>query len=141
MRSFGRQCRGQGKVFVTLVRQTEKPLLDVGQQVLPLARTAQERLRSAGHRTEAQRAHMDTKRKEALAAHQRIAPQSRRLTTGKPLTQCTIVNAYDLTMAPMLKGKSNCPAPFGKNPGIIAEMASGFTFALHLPVGNPGDGS
>jgi hypothetical protein len=128
-------------VFVTLGRRTEKHLLDVGQQVLPLARTAQERLRSAGPLTEAQRAHMDTKLKAALAAHQRIAHQSRRLTTGKPLTQCKIVTAYDLTMAPILKGKSNCPAQFGKNPGIIAEMASGFTLAFHLPVGNPGDGS
>jgi hypothetical protein len=26
LRSFGRQCRGQGKVFVTLVRDTERHL-------------------------------------------------------------------------------------------------------------------
>jgi hypothetical protein len=47
MRRFGRQCRGMGKVFVMLVRQTETPLLTLGEQVLPLARAAQRRL----HRT------------------------------------------------------------------------------------------
>jgi hypothetical protein len=141
MRSFGRQCRGKGKVFVTLVRQTEKHILEVGQQVLPLARTAQERLHSAGQLAEGQRARLDTKLTAAIAAHQHIAKQSRRLTTGKTLTQCKLVNAYDLTIAPMLKGKSTCPAQFGKKPGILADMASGFTFAFHLPVGNPGDAS
>ena len=39
------------------------------------------------------------------------------------------------------KGKSNCPSQFGKKPGIIAEIASGFTFAVHLPIGNPSDAS
>ena len=42
MRRFGRQCRGKGKGFVTLVRQTEKHLLEVGHQVLPLAQAAPE---------------------------------------------------------------------------------------------------
>lgn len=41
--------------------------------------------------------------------------------------------------APILKGKSNCPAQFGKKPGLVAEMATGFIFGLHLPVGNPED--
>jgi hypothetical protein len=33
MRSFGRQGRGQGKVFVKLVRQTERRLLDLGESI------------------------------------------------------------------------------------------------------------
>jgi hypothetical protein len=33
LRRFGRQCRGIGKVFVVLVRQTETPLLALGEQV------------------------------------------------------------------------------------------------------------
>ena len=41
MRCFGRQCRGHGKVFVSLVRQTETPLLTTGEAVVALARTAQ----------------------------------------------------------------------------------------------------
>ena len=49
MRRFGRQCRGMGKVFVTLVRQTETQLLELGRQVLPLARAAQQRLHSMPH--------------------------------------------------------------------------------------------
>src|SRR6266540_5538395 len=141
MRRFGRQCRGKGKVFVTLVRQTEKQLLATGHQVVPLAQAAQARVQSAAHLTEGQRERWDTKLKAAVAAHHQIAAQSRRLTHGKPLTQCKIVNAYDLTLAPICKGKSNCPAQFGRKPGIIAEPASGFIFAFHLPVGNASDSS
>jgi hypothetical protein len=76
-----------------------------------------------------------------LVTHQQIATQSRRLTHGKPLTRCKIVNAYDPTIAPICKGKSNCPTQFGRKPGIIAEPATGFVFAAQLPVGNPSDGS
>ena len=35
MRRFGRQCRGQGKVFVSLVRQTETQLLATGRTASP----------------------------------------------------------------------------------------------------------
>ena len=47
MRGFGRQCRGQGKVFVKLVRQTEKQLLEVGHAITQLASDAQELLDQA----------------------------------------------------------------------------------------------
>jgi hypothetical protein len=139
MRRFGRQCRGMGKVFVTLVRQTETQLLEHGRQVLPLAWAVQERLHSMPQLWEDQRARLDTRFTAALEAHQRIESQSRRLTQGKALRHCKIVNAYDPTIAPICKGKSNCPAQFGRKPGIIAEPAAGFIFALHLPVGNPSD--
>jgi hypothetical protein len=125
MRRFGRQCRGQGKVFVPLVRQTETQLLVTGSPVGGLARAAQERLA--------------TQLTGALAAHHQIVTQSRRLTQGKLLTQGKIVNAYDPTIAPICKGKSNCLTQFGRKPGLIAEPASGFIFAFQLPVGNPAD--
>jgi len=141
MRRFGRQCRRKGKVFVTLVRQTETQLLETGQPVGLLARAAQTHVQSAAQLAEGQRERLDTKLKGALAAHHQIATQSRRLTHGKPVTQCKIVNAYDPTIAPICKGKSNCPTQFGRKPGIIAEPATGFIFALHLPVGNPSDAS
>lgn len=141
MRRFGRQCRGQGKVFVTLVRQTEKALLEAGQQVLPLARAAQERLQGQVPLASAQRERWDAQLQDAIAVHQQVTGQSRRLTAGKPLAHCKIVNAYDVTIAPICKGKSNCPAQFGRKPGIITEPASGFIFAAHLPVGNPSDAS
>ncbi len=141
MRRFGRQCRGMGKVFVTLVRQTETQLLEMGQQVLPLARAAQECLHGAPQLSQDQRARLDTQLAAALEAHHRIESQSRRLTHGKALGHCKIVNAYDPTIAPICKGKSNCPAQFGRKPGIIAEPAAGFIFALHLPLGNPSDAS
>lgn len=44
-------------------------------------------------------------------------------------------------MAPIIKGKSNCPAQFGCKPGILSEPTAGFIFAIHAPVGNPSDPS
>ena len=139
MRRFGRQCRGQGKVFVSLVRQTETQLLTTGEPVVALAHTAQAQVQRAAELTADQRTRWDTTLTLALGAHQQIATQSRRLTHGKPLTRCKIVNAYDATIAPICKGKSNCPTQFGRKPGIIAEPATGFVFAARLPVGNPSD--
>ena len=135
MRRFGRQCRGIGQVCVTLVRQTERQLLEIGAQVLPLARAAQ------AHLSEAQRARLHPQLTAALEAHHRIEQQARRLTQGKALSHCKIVNAYDPTIAPICKGKTNCAAQFGRKPGIIAEPAAGFIVAWHLPVGNPSDAS
>ena len=47
MRSFGRQCRGQGKVFVKLVRATEQQLLALGQPIAALGQQAQHMLAQA----------------------------------------------------------------------------------------------
>lgn len=141
MRRFGRQCRGMGNVFVRLVRQTETELLEMGRPVLTLARATQDALHGAISLSREQRTRLDTQLTAALEAHQRIASQSRRLTQAKALRHCKIVNAYDPTIAPICKGKSNCPAQFGRKPGIIAEPAAGFIFAWHLPVGNPCDAS
>ena len=141
MRRFGRQCRGQSKVFVSVVRQTETQLLTTGSPVVGLARAAQAQVQSATQLTAEQRQRLATPLTVALAAHQQIATQSRRLTHSKPLTQCKIVNAYDPTIAPICKGKSNCPTQFGRKPGLIAEPAAGFIFAFELPVGNPPDPS
>jgi hypothetical protein len=141
MRCFGRQCRGMGNVCVTLVRQTETPLLEMGQQVLPLAWAAHACMHGATRLSEEQLARLGTQLTAALEAHHRIAHQSRRLTQGKAVPHCKIVNAYDPTIAPMCKGNSNCPAQFGRKPGMIAEPAAGFIVALHLPVGNPSDAS
>jgi len=139
MRRFGRQCRRQGKVFVSLVRQTETHLLTTGEPVVALAHIAQGQVQAATQLTEEQRTRWDTTLTLALATHHQIATQSRRLTHGKPLSRCKIVNAYDPTLAPICKGKSNCPTQFGRKPGISAETATGFVFAAQLLVGNPGD--
>jgi len=139
MRRFGRQCRGQGKVFVRLVRQTETQLLRTDEPVGALARTAQAHVQAAPQLTANQRTRWDTTLTLALVTHQQIATQSRRLTRGQPLTRCKMVNAYDATLAPICKGKSNCPTQFGRKPGLLAEPATGFVFAARLPVGNPSD--
>jgi hypothetical protein len=134
---FGRQCRGIGKVFVTLVRQTETHLLQAGAQVWPLARAAQAHVHGATHLSEEQRARLHTQLTAALEAHHRIERQSRRLTQGKALSHCKIVNAYDPTIAPICTGKRHGPAQFGRKPGMIAEPAAGCIFAWQLPVGHP----
>jgi len=141
MRCFGRQCRGHGKVFVSLVRQTETQLLTTGEAVVALARTAQVQVQTTTQLTADQRTRWDTTLTMAVAIHQQIVTQSRRLTHSQPLTRCKIVNAYDATIAPICKGKSNCPTQFGRKPGIIGEPATGFVFAARLPVGNPSDTS
>jgi hypothetical protein len=38
---------------------------------------------------------------------------------------------------PILKGKSHCPAQFGRKAGILSEPVSGFIFANRVPPGNP----
>ena len=141
MRGFGRQCRGKGTVFVTLVRQTAKHLLEVGQQVLPLARAAQACLQGVTRLSDGQRARVDTTLQAAIEAHQCLAKHSRRLTQGKQVPQGKIVKAYDGTIAAICTGKSHCPAQCGRTPGMIAASASGFLFAMPLPVGHPGDRS
>lgn len=141
MRCFGRQCRGQGKVFVKLVRQTETQLLQVGGTIAELAHEAQQRLLKDAHLSACTQERLASDLSQALQAHHQISKQSKRLTQGKKLNHCKIVNAYDPTIAPILKGKSNCPAQFGRKPGIISEPTAGFIFAARSPLGNPSDTS
>src|SRR6266481_3911331 len=141
MRSFGRQCRGQGKVFVTLVRQTEKQLLELGGALTTWTQEAKALLEQAPHLSVVQRGRLQRDLEAASDAHRHIVKQSQRLTQGKKLTQYKIVKAYDPTIAPILKGKSNCPAQFGRKTGIVSEPASGFVFANRVPAGNPSDPS
>lgn len=141
MRTFGRTCRGQRKVYLNLVRQTEKQLLSVGQLVGPMALKAMLDLYEDSTVPEVKKDRLQRQLQQATGHYECIERQSRRLTQGKKLAQAKIVNAYDPTIAPILKGKSNGPAQFGKKPGRIAEMATGFIFGLHLPQGNPDDAS
>ena len=141
MRGFGRQCRGQGKVFVKLVRHTERALLELGQSIEVWSQHAKEQLDQAPHLREAQRQRLLRDLEGAGDAHRHITKQSQRLTRGKKLSQCKIVNAYDPTIAPIIKGKSNCPAQFGRKTGMLSEPASGFIFANRVPEGNPSDPS
>jgi hypothetical protein len=141
MRGFGRQCRGQGHIFLTVVRQTERQLLALGQPIPALGQQAQHLLEQATDFNDTQREGLALKLTAALGAHAHIRQQSGRLTHGKKLRHCKIVNAYDPTIAPILKGKSNCPAQFGRKPGIASEPATGFIFATQVPPGNPSDPS
>jgi hypothetical protein len=139
MRRFGRQCRGQGKVFVKLVRQTEQQLLELGKPLPALAQQTQQSLHQATPLSESQRERGLRELSTAMDAYEQIRAQSTRLTQGKKLSHCKIVNAYDPTIAPILKGKSNCLAQFGRKPGILSEPTTGFIFATRVPAGNPSD--
>jgi hypothetical protein len=141
MRGFGRQCRGQGRVFVTLVRHTERQLLALGQPIQALGQQAQQLLAHANDLQDAHRQRLTSELNAALKTQEHIRKQSGRLTQGKKLSHCKIVNAYDPTIAPIIKGKSNCPAQFGRKPGIVSEPATGFIFANRVPAGNPSDPS
>ena len=139
MRCFGRQCRGQGQVFVQLVRQTEHKLLQLGEPITALGQRAQHLLDQATTLSDAQRPRIAEAFNAALSRHTHIRKQSTPLTHGQTLRHCKLVNAYDLTIAPILKGKSNCPAQFGRKPGIASDPATGFIFANLVPKGNPSD--
>jgi len=141
MRRFGRQCRGHGKIFVQLVRHTETHLLEVGSSIATLAQEAHQVLQQASHLRESTRQHLARDLRAAQEAYRHISPQSRRLTQGKKLSHCKIVNAPDPTIAPIMKGKSNCPTQFGRKPGLISEPTGGFIFATRVPLGNPIDAS
>jgi len=141
MRGFGRQCRGQGNVFVKLVRDTERHLLALGDPIEAWTQQARECLHQDRTRSQAQRERLLRDLEVTSATHRHITKQSQRLTQGKKLAHCKIVNAYDPTIAPIVKGKSNCPAQFGRKTGIMSEPASGFIFANRVPAGNPSDPS
>jgi hypothetical protein len=141
MRGCGRQCRGPGKVFVTLVRQTEKPLLELGGAMTTWAQETQDLLSQASHLDEARRRRLLRALAAASDAYRHLTQQSQRLTQGKPLTQDKIVKAYDPTIAPIIKGKSHCPAQCGRQIGLLSEPASGFLLAHRVPQGNPSDPS
>jgi len=116
-------------------------VLKVGQHVRALGFSVLLHLQEGVLVEDSAQERFDQKLSQALQTHKLVEQQSRRLVNGKKLPHAKIVNPYDVTIAPILKGKSNCPAQFGKKPGIIAEMASGFIFGFHLPTGNPADAS
>ena len=141
MRCFGRQCRGQGKIFVQLVRQTATQLLALGDAIAALAQEAHQALQEAPHLSAAKRERLANALRTAQEAHQQISTQSRQLTQGKKLPHCKIVNAYDPPIAPIIKGKSNGPAQFGRKPGMVSEPATGLIVANRVPAGHPSDPS
>ena len=106
-----------------------------------LAHEAQQTLQKATHISAATRERLTSDLSPANETHHQIRHQSRRLTQGKRLRHHKIVNAYDPTIAPIIKGKSNCPAQFGRKPGIVSEPTGGFIFAARSPLGNPSDPS
>jgi hypothetical protein len=141
MRGFGRQCRGHGPVFVQLVRHTAQQLLELGQPITALGPQAQQLLIQATALSDATRTRLAEACNAARPSHTHIRQPSTQLTPGKKLRHCKLVHAYDLTIAPILKGKSNCPAQFGRKPGIASEPATGFIFATRVPAGTPNDAS
>jgi hypothetical protein len=126
---------------VTLVRQTEHQLLALGEPIKAFGLKTTECLAHTRTLSAVQRQRLTRALTTAMSHHDHIRQQSTRLTHGKKLRHCKLVNAYDLTIAPIIKGKSNCPAQFGRKPGLASEPATGFIFANLVPQGNPSDPS
>jgi hypothetical protein len=141
MRSFGRQCRGQGQVLGKLVRDTEPQLRQLGEPLAVLGQPAQHLLAQATALRDATRERFAAAFNAAMPRHAHIRQHSTRRTQGQKLRHCKLVQADDLTLAPILKGKSNCPAQFGRKPGIVSAPATGFLLAPRGPEGNPSDPS
>ena len=99
------------------------------QEVLPLARAAQAHVHGAMHLSEAQRARLHTQLTAALEAHHRIARQSRRLTQGKALPHCKIVNATIPRLRPSAKGRVTVPPSSAANRALSPSQRR----ALSLP--------
>ena len=137
MRGCGRQCRGQGRVFVTLVRHTERQLLARGQPIPALGQPAQQRLDQANDLQDSQRQRVTREWHAAMDVQEPIRTPSGRLTQGKKLSPCQIVHAYDPTIAPILKGQSHGPAQCGRTPGMVSDPATGLLFAHRVPEGHP----
>lgn len=76
-----------------------------------------------------------------MSAHAHSRRPSTWLTPGKKRSHCQRVKAYDPTIAPLSKGKSHGPAPWGSKPGIVSEPATGFLVATLVPKGNPSEAS
>lgn len=93
MRGFGRQCRGQGHVFVKLVRQTERQLLALGQPMTVLGPQAQQLLEQGTDLPHVLRERLARELTVAMGAHEHIRTQSGQRTQGKKLRHCKMVNA------------------------------------------------
>jgi hypothetical protein len=137
MRGCGRPCRGPGRVFVPLVRQTARQLLALGQPIHALGPQAQPLLDHPNHLQTAHRQRVTRTLNAARHAQEHIRTPSGRLTPGKPRSHWTIVHAYDLPIAPILTGKSNGPAQLGRQPGMGSAPATGFLCAHRVPEGKP----
>jgi hypothetical protein len=126
---------------VQLGRHTAQKLLQLGEPLTVLGQQAQPLLPPTTTLSGAQRQRVAEAFIAALSHHAHIRTQSTRLTPGQKLRHGQLVKAYDLTIAPILKGQSNCPVQFGRKPGITSDPATGFIFANRVPAGHPSDPS
>ena len=134
MRGFGRSWRGHGHVFLQLVRHTERHLLALGEPITPWGLQAKARLAPVTTLGDTRRQRLALALPEALTSHEQIRKQSTRLPQGKKRNHGTLVKAYDPPMAPLVKGKSKCPAQFGSKPGLASDPA---TAVFSLPPSCP----
>jgi hypothetical protein len=126
---------------VKLGRQTAQKLLALGEPIAVLGQQAQQFLEQTTALSDAKRQRVTDALNAALHSHAHIRTQSTRLTHGQKLRHGNRVNADDLTIAPSMKGKSNCPAQCGRKTGILSEPTTGCIFAYRVPEGNPSDPS
>ena len=93
MRSFGRQCRGQGHVFVKLGRPTARQLLALGHPLTVRGPQAPQLLEQGHARQDVQRERLARELTAAMHAHERIRKQAGQRTQGQKLRHGNIGNA------------------------------------------------
>jgi hypothetical protein len=113
--------------------------LRLGEPITALGRQAQQLLAQTTTLSDTQRQRLAEASTAALSNHAHIRTQSTRLTHGQKLRHCKLVNAYDLTIAPILKGKSNCPAVWAA--GDRVRPCHGLYLCQPRPRRNPSDPS
>ena len=101
-----------------LVCPTETQLLEFGSAITTLAQEPHQALQKATHLSASKRERIARELSAAQEAHQHISHRLRRLTQRKKLHLCKIINAYDPTIAPICKGKSNCPTQLQTGPSM-----------------------
>ena len=126
---------------MTLVRHTEHKRLALGEPIAALGQQARHLLDQTTVLSDAPRTRVVDAFHAAMSNHPHIRTQSPQRTNGKTLRHGKRVNAYDRTLAPIMKGKSHCPAPFGRKTGILSEPTPGCIFASRVPEGHPSDPS
>jgi hypothetical protein len=122
---------------VKRVRHTAQALLERGEPLTALGPQAQPRLDQATAVSDSPRERFAAVFNAAMRRHAHIRPQSTWLTHGNKLRHGQLVNPDDLPIAPLLKGQSKCPAPFGRKPGMGSDPATGVLGANQVPEGKP----
>ena len=134
MRGFGRQCRGQGHVFVKLVRHTEQQLLELGKPITALGQQAQQLLAQATALSDSTRQRLADAFSAAMSRHAHIRTA---IHPAHPRQKTPPLVNSSMPMISPLRPSSKARAIVPRN--LVASPVSCRTLprAFSLPIGCP----